>query len=284
MAAEAGRHGTLNAVDLLDGLDAQDWSAVTDAYGPADGVPALLRQLVDNDPSVRASGLHGLWGTVWHQGTVYDGTPLVVPFLVRLAVNPEGDDQTTARVALLLASIAAATSSVVPGTVNPVFPEWLREPGESAPSRDLIVECRRAVAAWGDLIARRIAVAGPATQACLVAVLAAAATDLSVDTRAALRALEGEAERRLASAARLTRLLIEDAVSEEELARAASVDGRTTERLMGISDWPLRLRAVECVRETAEHCFTASLTEPPTPGPTHSQTIWRRFVTRGARP
>ena len=58
--------------------------------------------------------LDELWGTVWHQGIVYECTSVVVPFLVRLAIDPSGDDASRSQVAFLLASIAGANSFVFP--------------------------------------------------------------------------------------------------------------------------------------------------------------------------
>lgn len=72
---------------MLDGLDAIDWPALTHAYGPAGDVPGMLRHVAGGDPDARARAIWELWGSVWHQGTVYEATPFAVPFIAALAAN-----------------------------------------------------------------------------------------------------------------------------------------------------------------------------------------------------
>jgi len=67
--------------DSLLGLDAIDWPRLHDAYGSAVGTPSLLRRLVERNEASEA--LYERWGTVWHQGTVYDCTPTAVVFTAR---------------------------------------------------------------------------------------------------------------------------------------------------------------------------------------------------------
>lgn len=93
---------------MLEGLDAIDWSAYTHAYGPADDVPALLRELASEDPGVRDDALWALHGNIWHQGTVYAATAPAVPFLIELAGRAGQGDR--AEILLLLARIAAGAS------------------------------------------------------------------------------------------------------------------------------------------------------------------------------
>ncbi len=77
---------------LLDGLDAIDWHAVHHAYGPADDVPAQLRLLLSDDPEIREMGWQELFGSVIHQGTIYEATACVVPFMLRMLAQT-GDPQ-----------------------------------------------------------------------------------------------------------------------------------------------------------------------------------------------
>lgn len=215
-------------------------------------MPGLLRQVLDEGAAIRAAALEQLWGTVWHQGTVYECTPLAVPFLVRVATNPSGDDQTRAQVALLLTSVATATSFVLPGERQLRLPVWLRVPGEAACGRDLAVESRDAVAAWAASLAAAVTGAPMATRVCLVAVLAAVSADLNADDLIALGPVEADDDGRVGAAARLARMLAEGSVTEDEIAMMAAADEDASDYLASIEDWPLRVRAVELARELAE--------------------------------
>lgn len=83
---------------LLERLSETDWSALTHAYGSAADVPDLLRALAnpaDASPALRAAAatekrtlsdyVHwALGGNVYHQGSRYEVTSHVVPFLVEI--------------------------------------------------------------------------------------------------------------------------------------------------------------------------------------------------------
>jgi hypothetical protein len=60
----------------LDGLAAVNWAALGHAYGSAEDVPFLLRQVRSADPKVRKDALHELWFTIVHQGTRWRAHPL----------------------------------------------------------------------------------------------------------------------------------------------------------------------------------------------------------------
>ena len=91
-------------LSALDGLDQADWSAVQDAYGPANKIPALLRALASSDPVHRDSAAQSLFEMIWHQGDVFSATATAVPFLYELLKTDGPHDKAT--VAVLLASIA----------------------------------------------------------------------------------------------------------------------------------------------------------------------------------
>jgi hypothetical protein len=88
----------------LEGLDQVDWSAVSDCYGPATDLPALLRALVCGDPDHREFACQLLHETIWHQGNVFSATATAIPFLYRLLET--GDDFVKECVASLIALIA----------------------------------------------------------------------------------------------------------------------------------------------------------------------------------
>jgi hypothetical protein len=65
-----------------------DWAATYHAYGPATDIPRLLHLLESNELSDRQGARWELYGNVFHQGTRYPASAVIVPFLVALAVNP----------------------------------------------------------------------------------------------------------------------------------------------------------------------------------------------------
>ncbi|MFJ9564535.1 hypothetical protein ACIRQQ_31425 [Streptomyces fuscichromogenes] len=65
-------------------LDHVDWSGLGHAYGSAEDVPALLRDLASPVEETAAQAEQELWSSIVHQGTVYPATPAAVPFLARL--------------------------------------------------------------------------------------------------------------------------------------------------------------------------------------------------------
>ena len=70
---------------MLVGLDDVLWSTLEHAYGPADDVPEILRDVARGD----TEAVGALYGNIWHQGTVYPATSKAVPFLVDLLAGPE---------------------------------------------------------------------------------------------------------------------------------------------------------------------------------------------------
>jgi hypothetical protein len=88
----------------LAGLDAVDWSAVSDAYGPATDIPALFRAAVSGNPDHREFAYQLLHQTIWHQGNVYSATATAIPFLYNL-LEADGPHDKEA-IAGLLALIA----------------------------------------------------------------------------------------------------------------------------------------------------------------------------------
>lgn len=69
---------------MLEHLDDVDWPRLHHAYGPADDVPGLLRSLISTEPTTRDQAWGVLYGNVIHQGTVWQVTPHVVPFLLEI--------------------------------------------------------------------------------------------------------------------------------------------------------------------------------------------------------
>lgn len=80
------------------------WSELRHAYGSAEDVPALLVRLNSDDKQVREDALGELFGSIWHQGTVYPATARALQELIALFRSPDCKDHES--VIMLIASIA----------------------------------------------------------------------------------------------------------------------------------------------------------------------------------
>ena len=91
---------------MLEGLDIVRWHELHHAYGRADEVPSLLRDVAIGSETVRERAIDQLFGCLDHQGTVYEASAFAVPFLAEIA----GDRRTPFRwrvwVLVLLAGLA----------------------------------------------------------------------------------------------------------------------------------------------------------------------------------
>ncbi|MEW1774090.1 hypothetical protein [Streptomyces sp. NPDC086777] len=72
---------------VFAGLDQVDWARLHHAYGSAEDVPALLRDLASPVEETAAGAEEELWSSIVHQGTVYAATAPAVPFLARLVAE-----------------------------------------------------------------------------------------------------------------------------------------------------------------------------------------------------
>lgn len=72
---------------MLDRLDDIPWASLTHAYGSAADVPDQIRALTSKSTEEREQALWDLCGNVFHQGSRYEATPFVVPFLYELLAN-----------------------------------------------------------------------------------------------------------------------------------------------------------------------------------------------------
>ncbi|HMA37914.1 MAG TPA: HEAT repeat domain-containing protein [Chloroflexia bacterium] len=93
---------------MLEALDRIDWSALSHAYGPADDVPGLIRDLASSAAEVRRQAMHALYGNIWHQGTVYEATAYAVPFLIALLQEESVPDRD--EILVLLSHLADGNS------------------------------------------------------------------------------------------------------------------------------------------------------------------------------
>ncbi|KAF5681841.1 hypothetical protein FDENT_7908 [Fusarium denticulatum] len=74
--------------DPLAGLDSIDWSHLNHAYGPADDVPILLKDLQSTDSEVHKAAFNKCWSNIYHQGSRYSASVKAVPFLYALIDIP----------------------------------------------------------------------------------------------------------------------------------------------------------------------------------------------------
>ena len=108
---------------MLDGLDQIPWSQLSHAYGPATDVPELIRRLAAGSIEEREAALSELYGTIWHQGTVYEATPYAVPFLIELVTDPAIPDR---------CHILSLLQAIAEGWVN--CQKYAAQPGKFVPA------------------------------------------------------------------------------------------------------------------------------------------------------
>ncbi|MGX2995561.1 hypothetical protein JNUCC64_14915 [Streptomyces sp. JNUCC 64] len=90
-----------------------DWSRLHHAYGPADGIPALLDRIAtEPEPEL----WNDLWSALCHQGSVYPASFAALPWLAGVA---EADDREQSVNALGLAGSIMAAAGPPHGTDHP---------------------------------------------------------------------------------------------------------------------------------------------------------------------
>jgi hypothetical protein len=93
---------------MLDALDAVDWGSLQGCYTTAEEVPRFLRALLSPSADEREWGHEELLSAIWHQGTVYEVSAAVVPFLYELLEADGVPDKWP--IADLIATVANARS------------------------------------------------------------------------------------------------------------------------------------------------------------------------------
>ena len=77
-----GRTGT------LEELESVDWGGLHHAYGLATDVPGQIRALLSADATQRHRAYYELYGNVYHQGTRWQASCHVIPFLAAFVDDP----------------------------------------------------------------------------------------------------------------------------------------------------------------------------------------------------
>ncbi|MFC7548959.1 hypothetical protein [Plantactinospora sp. GCM10030261] len=96
-------------------LDSVDWASLTHAYGSAEDVPDLLRDLRSSDAEVRGEAMYELYGNIHHQGTRYEASAYAVPFLLDLLADPATPDRHIVIHLLTCLAVGDAAHSVPAG-------------------------------------------------------------------------------------------------------------------------------------------------------------------------
>lgn len=74
---------------MLRGLDGPAWGALDHAYGPAVDIPEVIRAAASSSADAAEAAVDELFGSIFHQGTVYSASLAAVPFIAELAVAPK---------------------------------------------------------------------------------------------------------------------------------------------------------------------------------------------------
>ncbi|MER5382939.1 hypothetical protein ABT040_22090 [Streptomyces sp. NPDC002688] len=107
--------------DALARLDAVDWPALRHAYGAAEDVPGMLRDLYR--PQKAAAAADDLLTHVHHQGGgVYSSAPAALPYVVAAAADPAIAADVRGELLYLVRSLAGTGNTAQPRFVTPGWP------------------------------------------------------------------------------------------------------------------------------------------------------------------
>lgn len=78
---------------MLKGLDAIDWSRLNTCYGHSEEIPVALRNLLSDDAALHRVAFGTLHTELTHQGSIYEASVYVAPFLLELLALPDMPDK-----------------------------------------------------------------------------------------------------------------------------------------------------------------------------------------------
>ncbi len=78
---------------MLEDLDRIDWAHLRHSHGMATEFPTWIRQLRSDDAATRQEAQETLFEYSNHQGSIYEVTPYLVPFLIELAAAKDTPDR-----------------------------------------------------------------------------------------------------------------------------------------------------------------------------------------------
>ncbi|MFG2623790.1 hypothetical protein [Streptomyces sp. NPDC048473] len=135
----------------LDELDDVDWASFEHAYGPADDVPELLSDLASDNAQTRGEAVYELFGTVWHQHSVFGATVVAVPFLAQLARTAPGHRSDLLGLLSLIAQGNGRAAPAARRAVLEELPGLLALAHDPGPDAAAVRSLLRLIAAFGDL-------------------------------------------------------------------------------------------------------------------------------------
>jgi hypothetical protein len=119
------------------------WGSLRDCYGPATGATKALEDVLADDEEVRMGAFDDwLMGHAWHQGTIYQVTGYLVPFLVDLVCGAPAPTRGRAATCLALFAISAAHGS------------------EKVYGQHVLVQMSRSIGALADVAAKNTVLRG----------------------------------------------------------------------------------------------------------------------------
>lgn len=78
---------------MLECLNAIEWQNIKHAFGTAEKIPDLIRELVSEDRSVREATSERLLELINHQGSLYEASVYVAPCLIELLTYEKTPDK-----------------------------------------------------------------------------------------------------------------------------------------------------------------------------------------------
>lgn len=78
---------------VLENLNSIDWKNIRHSHGSAERFPEWIRALRSDDPETREKARHNLREYSLHQGTIYEVTRYLPPFLIELVAAPDTPDR-----------------------------------------------------------------------------------------------------------------------------------------------------------------------------------------------
>jgi hypothetical protein len=102
---------------MFEGANAIDWTKLSHSHGTCEQVPARLRMLLANSKQERSAALEYFWEYMLHQGSRYEASPHVVPFLFEALEAPKCVIEREL-IDILLALAVGYGESFLPGGYN----------------------------------------------------------------------------------------------------------------------------------------------------------------------
>ena len=105
-------------------LDSPEWAHLQQAYGTAEGIPALLKSLREfpSEADYESDPWFSLWNCLCHQGDVFDASFAAVPHIVK--VLESSPDKATISMLLMPAAIEVARAKNLVDVPKGLLPDY----------------------------------------------------------------------------------------------------------------------------------------------------------------